>query len=132
MGFFEALDTSIAPLITNLNHKVQRHAAITANIANVDTPGYKAIDVTFREALMGAGISMTRTNPGHMLAGGAKSGGALDVVELGGVPRRDGNDVNIDHEMVKLAENQLEFRYAAKMLGRKFNKIREAITGRTA
>lgn len=128
MVIFDSLDKSIAPIADSLNHKMARNSAIAANIANIDTPGYKSVDVSFQRALADAGLGMDITNPGHQNRPGFS--GRMDKVEINGVPRRDGNDVNIDHEMVKLAENQLEYRFLARSLARKFNKMREAITGR--
>lgn len=132
MGFFNVIDNAVGPLAASLGQKVQRHAAIAANIANVDTPGYKAVDVTFAEELQNAGIQMARTDRGHLTAGGFRPGSSTKVMKLNGVPRRDGNDVNIEHEMVKMAENQIEYRFLTNMLKRRFDKYREAITGRAA
>lgn len=128
MAIFDVIDAGVAPLADRLKHKAARNSAIAANIANIDTPGYKAVDVTFKSALQSAGVDMARTSPRHLAAGGLPPG--FDIVELGGDPRRDGNDVNIDHEMVRLAQNQLEYRFLARSLARRFNKLREAITGR--
>lgn len=128
MGFFEAVDQSVAPLSNHLRHRAMRHGAIASNIANVDTPGYKAVDVTFKAALESATGRMAVTNRRHMEPAGFSA--MMDVVELGGDARRDGNNVNIDHEMVKLAENQLEYRFLSRRLKAKFDKIKEAIIGR--
>lgn len=128
MAVFDMLDAGIAPLANHLKHKAARNSAIAANIANIDTPGYKAVDVSFKSALENAGVTMARTNSRHLTPDGFPAG--FDVVEIGGDPRRDGNDVNIDHEMVKLAQNQLEYRFLARSMARRFNKLREAITGR--
>lgn len=129
MAVFDVIDAGVAPIANHLRHRAARNSAIAANIANIDTPGYKAVDVTFKSALEEAGVRMDRTNPNHLNHSGLSSGG-FDVVEIGGDPRRDGNDVNIDHEMVQLAQNQLEYRFLARSLARRFNKLREAITGR--
>ena len=52
------------------------------------------------------------------------------MVFSGGMPRRDGNDVDIDREMGKLARNQIEYQFLARRLSSKFNKLREAISGK--
>lgn len=128
MGFFGEIDRNIAPFADALAQKTQRHAMITANVANLDTPGYKTMDVTFRAALADAGVTMTTTSGRHMVP--PTQQGSMDLVEISGGERRDGNNVNIDNEMVKLAQNQLEYRFLARMLARKFSKYKEAITGR--
>jgi len=128
MSFFEAMDKAVAPLAENLAFRAARHSTIAANVANIDTPGYKAMDVSFAQALENAGVRMARTNPGHM---GSKGFGAtMDIVEMGGEPRQDGNNVNIDNEMIRLAKNQIEYRFLGKRLKDKFSRLREAITGR--
>lgn len=128
MVIFDTIDKGVAPLAEHLLHRAARNSAIASNIANIDTPGYKAIDVSFKRALAEAGMKMDRTSRGHMNAPGLS--GTMELVELGGQPRRDGNDVSIDREMVRLAQNQLEYRFLARSLARKFNRLREAITGR--
>lgn len=127
------LDAYLGTLPRHLAHRARRHAAISANIANVDTPGYKAVDVSFGGALAAAlGGKMAATHPRHLTGGGGGTGGSDRVVLLNGLPRRDGNDVNIDHEMVKLAENQLEYQFLARRIQGKFAKLKEAISGRVA
>lgn len=131
MGFMEALDRSVSPLVRGLDVRGSRHAAIAANIANVDTPGYRAVDASFAGLLNSslAALPMAATNGRHLA--GAVSGGVGDVfVPVGGAARRDGNDVNIDREMAKLARNQIEYQFLARRIGSKFSKLKEAITGR--
>jgi flagellar basal-body rod protein FlgB len=132
MGFMQALDVHVAPLATHINHRVARHAALASNIANVDTPGYKAVDVSFAQTMDRAKLRMTATSGMHLSGGGKKSSDGFERYEIAGEARRDGNTVNIDHEMVKLAENQIEFTFLSRMLGGKFRKLKEAITGRSA
>ena len=131
MIFFDALDRSIAPVVQGLSHRSRRHAAIAANVANADTPEYRAIDVTFGSHLDKARLGLRTTHPGHR---SSNSGGGVSgrdqVVFSGGLTRRDGNDVDIDREMSKLARNQIEYQFLARRLSSKFGKLREAITGK--
>jgi flagellar basal-body rod protein FlgB len=132
VAFLNAMAQAVDPLATALSARARRQSAIAANIANADTPGYRAVDVTFRGLLekAGAGPYLATTHPAHLQAATAAAGG--ETVQLsGGAPRRDGNDVNVDREMVKLAQNQLEYQFLARALGGKFRKLKEA-TGRTA
>ena len=128
MNFFDAMDRSIAPVARGLDHRSRRHAAIAANVANADTPGYRAVDVTFGSQLAKVGLALRTTHSGHRTGGG--SPGRDQVVFSGGLARRDGNDVDIDREMSKLARNQIEYQFLARRLSSKFGKLREAITGR--
>ena len=131
MNFLDAVDRSIAPVVQGLSQRSRRHAAIAANVANADTPGYRAVDVSFGSRLEKARLDLRTTHPGHRNGGtGNGSSGRDQVVFSGGLARRDGNDVDIDREMSKLARNQIEYQFLARRLSSKFGKLREAITGR--
>ena len=99
----------------------QRHQVLASNVSNIDTPGYEPKDVDFENLLasmQGNGIRMARTNGKHFPA--ATPGGSLSVV-------RTGDKVDIDHEMVSLAENHLMHNAAVEMLARKFRGIQSAL-----
>jgi flagellar basal-body rod protein FlgB len=132
MGFMQSMDVHVAPLATHINHRAARHAALASNIANVDTPGYRAVDVRFADTLDRAKLRMSATNGMHLQGSRSKFSDGFERYEIAGEARRDGNNVNIDNEMVKLAENQIEFTFLSRMLGGKFKKLKEAITGRSA
>ena len=111
-----------------LNQKV-----ISANVANVGTPGYRRLGVTFgdelEKAMSSGAVKLKRTNPKHLPSG------RLNNVKPEVVMVDDGysngiNNVNIDSEMVDLAKNQLDFNTAAKLLSLKFSQLRTAIRGR--
>lgn len=129
MAFLEGLDRSVAPMVRGLEMRNRRHSAIAANVANVDTPGYRAVDITFEAELDGARLRLATTDPRHRSGRGAAQGIGRPT-PVGGQPRRDGNDVDIDREMIKLAENQIEYQFLARALGGHFRRIKEAITGR--
>ena len=88
-----------------------RQKVLASNIANADTPGYKAKDISFQSEL-------------NKAIGGSK--GSYTIFE--NVPTmmsRDGNTVSIDTEMTKVAENQLLFNSAAQILAIKFRMIKD-------
>ena len=130
MGWLEAVDRSIAPLASGLDRRARRHTAIAANIANADTPRYKTVDVSFSKALADASLPMATTHPHHLSDGAPR--GEDTLIFTGGEPRRDGNDVDVDREMVKLAQNQIEYQFLTRSLGGRFRKLKEAITGRAS
>ncbi|MBI5017840.1 MAG: hypothetical protein HZB55_20400 [Deltaproteobacteria bacterium] len=70
MGVFAALDRSISHLSAGLNARHRRHAAISSNVANVDTSGYKAVDVSFAAALRRAqgapSLAAAKTDERHL------------------------------------------------------------------
>jgi flagellar basal-body rod protein FlgB len=101
---------------TNLRHRV-----LAMNIANVNTPGYHRLDVDFEGSLA------------KQLSSG--SGRPADVrprvVEGGGsVPRADGNNVDIDREMMRLNKNALLHTLFSQLQSGNMARMRSALTGR--
>jgi flagellar basal-body rod protein FlgB len=103
------------------------------NIANVETPGYKAQRVKFEELLQGAGPSIEgyRTDDAHLHIGRRSP---LDVrpentERLTGYDNGT-NDVDIDQEMAELATNDLSYRLATRLLSMRYGMLQTAITGR--
>ena len=107
---------------------------ISANIANVSTPGYQRLGVSFDEKLTNAmrtGLNkMAQTHPAHFPESGNLNNIKPDVVQIENGYWNGINNVNIDEEMVELAKNQLDFTTAARLLNMKFTQLRTAIRGR--
>ena len=95
--------------------RAERQQVLASNIANADTPNYKARDVDFRSALsdaMGAGAADLSTSSAHHLSaartGGTQSGHPL----LYRIPHQasiDGNTVELDAERAQFADNALRY-----------------------
>ncbi len=80
-----------------------RMAVIAENVANADTPGYKAKDVpAFAEVYEAGGLEMRATRPGHLAAPSAASTPVPDRVR--GHESPNGNSVSLEAEMVKSVE----------------------------
>lgn len=84
-----------------------RSAALADNIANADTPNFKAKDVpTFEAALSSANVAMLRTNSNH-LAPTQFGARAFDTVTRPGeVPKHSGNTVSLETELANLGETR--------------------------
>ena len=126
------LDTKTISLLEKaLDLSTRRHQLISANIANVDTPGYRTKDIDFAGALKQASETADSQTLGSLLGlGGASSpfNNEPKVIEPEGLAvRNDGNNVNGDREMANLAENSLQYTLATQLLGREFSLIRSAI-----
>ena len=80
-----------------------RQSAIASNIANADTPGYRARDVAaFEGFLNGARLDTTTTAPGHIST--APVNGAIEVKATergGGESKHSGNSVSLEHELIR-------------------------------
>lgn len=120
-----------------LDLRSQRHDVLLSNIANADTPNYKAFDLLVNEALardasQGDDIQMARTNPADFGDDGADDG--MPEARMVELPpqvslRGDGNTVDMDREMAALAENQLQYKIAAQLLVQKFQRLNNMIQG---
>lgn len=95
-----------------------REQTIAANMANVDTPGYKTKDINFKQALAQA----SDDNNGLQLS--------PVVSEVSGLLERpDGNNVNLDRESTLLAQSQLQFQMGTQMVKSQFHQLLAAING---
>jgi flagellar basal-body rod protein FlgB len=84
-----------------LNVRQERSSLIADNIANADTPGYKATDVSFQQALsaqLGDASSSSASS-------GSASNGSAPMYRTDGKVGLDGNDVGLDGERVEAAQN---------------------------
>jgi len=131
-------NTSIPVVSQSLRFAELRHAYIANNIANVDTPGYRATDLPegeFREALQQA-IQARRTGGTGLLLPDSRNirtaDGTLDVkpVAAGGDARIDGNDVSLDLELTKAAKNVMEYQILARLLAGRLAFLRQAVRER--
>ena len=102
-------------LRARLDQLSQRQQLIAENIANASTPGYRPrdIDTTAFERMVqrtssGGGVTMVRTNPGHMSAGGG-SGGAHVITRDDSETTIDGNAVVLEDQMGRAAETRMQF-----------------------
>jgi flagellar basal-body rod protein FlgB len=120
-------------LRTAIDLYAARHRVITENLANVETPGYRARDLDFRAALARA-FAPPAPEP-------AAGGERIAIAELGGdeppqviVDRStpvkvDGNSVDVDTEMARLSENTLRITALSRMLARQYAVLKSAIDG---
>lgn len=128
--------TNLPLLAKGLDTYAMRQKASAHNIANVNTHGFKRMEVQFEDELRKAlgydrGIKSGRTDDGHFTIGA----GNLDEVEPTSYMPDDSdihsgvNNVDIDEEMVRLAKAQLSFDFASKMAHRTYAGLRSSIRG---
>ena len=114
----------VAALRRQMTVAVAKQVAAAGNVANVDTPGYKALEVTFDETLART-ASLGGSNAKHLGAADAASG--IRVQEIAGPARRDGNTVQIDRDLLAMGRAGGEFAQAQTALAAKFRLVRYAI-----
>ena len=122
-------DRTTKGLEKSLDIAWKRNEAITSNIANAETPGYRAVDLDFAGELQNAfGKSQSRvakTDPKHLDIGG--SGNSHLVADLSGATKADGNNVDIDIQMGQLDFNRSSYMRASEMMRRKLRFLTTAI-----
>jgi len=117
----------------SLDFQSQRHLLISSNISNLDTPGYKAKDIDFKSQLVevmgkGSDLKMATTNSKHMGPSMMALKGLQPVpFVLPDAAKSNGNNVNIDKEMMKLAENQIDFNATVQLMSKRGSTVRAAI-----
>jgi len=136
------LDNYLSFNETALSLRSQRQELLASNIANADTPNYKARDIDFSSALQGAlvrsgasGSPLATTNAGHIATpAGAADGKTLPdgtpvlyrTVKQGAV---DGNTVDMDTERTQFADNGLRYEAGITMLNQQIKNMLAALQG---
>ena len=109
-----------------LDATVLRHQAIAGNLANIETPNYKRLDVapSFQAELSNA----VKADDSSRIAGVAAPALAEDLTAV--ASNRDGNSVNLEQEMLAMNENSLAHALETQLISGSMLKLRMAITGR--
>ena len=129
--------TLFEPMIGQLQRvldlRVAQHGMSASNLANANTPNYKARSVDFSRSLSdamerpGAGLSMERTAAGH-IGGRRGEETAMEILEAEAPPwSADGNSVNAEEESARMMENTLAFKALSKMLKKEFEHLSTAV-----
>jgi flagellar basal-body rod protein FlgB len=119
------LDSYLGVHTRALQLESRRTELLAANLANADTPGFKARDIDFKQALAVA------TNAADA-AGSAAGTTALDTVTQYRVPMApslDGNTVDVQLEQASFAENNVRYQATLTLLNGKLRSLMTAITG---
>jgi len=113
-------------LAKSLDFRAARAKVISANIANVDTPYYKAKDISFEDELFseakelfGKGfdkLELAKTDPKHMDLDETSKTGAKYYLRATHAQRNDANTVDLDVETTELSKNQMMYQAAMSAL----------------
>jgi flagellar basal-body rod protein FlgB len=122
-------DLAILRLADGLaRHASGRHSLISENIANADTPGFRAKDLQpFQAAFDGEPMRATRA--GHLEAPGTRRFEAVRAAAMGAASP-NGNDVALDEQMVKAAQALGTHDKATAVYGKTLDILRLAVGGR--
>ncbi|WP_257350069.1 flagellar basal body rod protein FlgB [Pseudalkalibacillus decolorationis] len=113
-----------------LNYRTLKHETIAQNIANVDTPNYKAKAVEFRGEL-DRSIRAFQTDPMHIPFSSEASGNQAYAIctKTDTSYLHNGNNVDVDKEMSELAENQLYYQALIQRMNGKMSSIKMVVKG---
>jgi len=138
MAGFTLFNATHDLLALSMRLRSMRHELLAGNIANADTPGYRAKDIDFAAALRAliarenapaelpkAGIQLIGARPADFQPGGAIQP-ALVVQEA--EAKLDGNSVDLERQIANLVENSLSYETSLVLLGRKLAALRFAIS----
>lgn len=131
------LDNALRFHQTALNLRAQRQEVLSANIANADTPNFKARDMDFGAALgsamsgrpgVGQALPLATTVRAHLNGGGAATIASLQYrPEL--QSSVDGNTVSLDTERAAFAENALQYEASLTFINGMLRTMQQAISG---
>jgi flagellar basal-body rod protein FlgB len=136
-----ALDTGLEFYRQVLDLRGYRQQILSADIANASTPGFKAVDLDFQEALNAAASQGSTSGPAQPLwlvddarhlgpAGAGLPAAAASVKYQIGTPvTLDGNSVDLNQEKVAAAENAVQYEAAATFASQTVRMLTTAING---
>jgi len=122
------------PILSMLRTRMQWHQVrqrvLAENVANADTPNYRARDIAppdFERTLQAtAGLTLARTDPGHQLSP-ASDGAQFSESTVKYEVRPGGNAVSHEDEMMKVAANQMDFEAASSLYTHSLTLIKLAV-----
>jgi flagellar basal-body rod protein FlgB len=124
-------DQTLDAMETYMTRLTQRQKVVAANLANIDTPGYKTKDVSFhatmQELMSTDSANLRSTRPEHNQAWVGVAPRA-QAYEVQGLPERtDRNNVDLDREMLRLSETAFGYSLITQMVRGKFRNLATAI-----
>ncbi|NMF91367.1 flagellar basal body rod protein FlgB [Aromatoleum petrolei] len=129
------LDSALQFHQSALNLQAQRQQMLASNIANADTPNYKARDIDFRSALKGAlsermgPLALASTSSRHLDVAEQMQFGAYVGYRREFQSSVDGNTVNMDVERAAFAENSVHYEASVTFINGLLRSMQTAITG---
>src|SRR5579872_3798598 len=131
-----SLDAYLGIHTQALKLQSQRTEVLADNLANADTPNFKARDVDFRTALAqagapGASLALTTTDASHLSTTGAGGGQAALQYRVPLAPSLDGNTVDAQLEQAAFADNTVRYQATLSFLSARFKDLMTAITGQS-
>lgn len=118
-----------------LDLRQERQKVLASNIANADTPGYKARDMDFASALDravkhgrgGGGLALAQTSERHLAGQGRSELSRELLYRVPDQPSLDGNTVDMDRERTQFADNSVRYQSALTILNDRIQGLKKAM-----
>ena len=120
-----------------LDYHLERHNLLASNLAHIDTPGYKPVDLERTGSFAGE-LSVAMTQEGHMAGSSSGTAGIVGpggktahgkiVEDTGSDAGGDDNGVDLDREAVKIASNQMRYDMIAQLASSQLQSLEWAAT----
>ncbi len=123
------LDKSMQFQETALQLREQRQQILASNLANADTPGFKARDFNFSQALQGALLQANASSTIGASQSAADLGGAPLLYQVPAQDSVDGNTVDVDVERNQFTDNALHYEASMTLITNQIKTMLAAITG---
>ncbi|WP_010649319.1 flagellar basal body rod protein FlgB [Oceanobacillus massiliensis] len=123
---------TINQLGQSLDYATAKNNAISNNISNADTPGYKSQNVVFKDVLndaISSNLQAKRTNDKHLSFNSDQSSSYRIVTNSNTTYNHNGNNVDVDKEMTELAKNQIYYNAVVDRINGKFSSLQTVIRG---
>ena len=132
MGAFDSV-LGVSPQVLAI--RAQRTQLLAANIANANTPGYKARDIDFRSAIQSAvaeQAGLSKTHVSHLTGGAAAGTAGNPLYRIPSQPSPDGNSVESQREHAEFMDNAVRYQASLTLLDSRIRGLRTAIRGQLA
>lgn len=127
------LEQELSVFSRALNLRTQRHQVLASNIANADTPNYKARDFSFEAAMQQAmsgrqsgDVQLATTHAGH-LSGADGNAGVKLMYRSDTQSAVDGNTVDMDVERSQITDNALQYQILTQLVSDQIKGVRSAL-----
>lgn len=124
-------DKTIHSLENALHYSTKANKAISNNIANIDTPNYKAQNVSFKSVLEDESnkLMLKKTHTNHLPSSNNEGFSHAIGMNRHTTYNHNGNNVDMDKEMADLAENQIFYRSLVDRINGKFQTLQTVVRG---
>lgn len=121
-----ALFNAVAIAHRSMDYHLRRHNVLASNVANLDTPGFRPMELVRDTREVTGAARLTRTKATHLrpvsLDGSVEGSAVERVVQPGG----DGNAVSLEREMSKVAANDLRYEAVGRIVRQQLGLLRYA------